>query len=126
MHSATSLNATCAALLQVDETNFKASMGRNALDAMEVIIQRSKFMAGHVAEDRQANGGLAALTQDVLQVSNAERGCNPNEAEPPLVQFISSTNQNGRIHEFHLGQHSIFTAYAPEQCSSQCVRQPLD
>jgi len=90
IHCATRLDATCTALLQVDETNFKASLGQNALDAMEIIIKRSKIMAASVAEDRQANGGLAALTQDVLQVSNAERGCHPNEAEPPLVQFISS------------------------------------
>jgi len=90
MHCAVRLNATCNALLQVDDTNFKASLGQNALDAMEVIIKRSKSVAASVARNRQANGGLAALTQDVLQVSNAERGCNPNEAEPPLVQLISS------------------------------------
>ena len=94
IHCATRLNATCTALLQVDETNFEASLGQNALDAMEIIIKRSKSMAASVAEDRQANGGLAALTQDVLQVSNAERGCHPNEAEPPLVQFISSHARN--------------------------------
>lgn len=90
MHCAVRLNATCNALLQVDDTNLKASLGQNALDAMEVIIKRSKSVAASVARNRQANGGLAALTQDVLQVSNAERGCNPNEAEPPLVQLISS------------------------------------
>ena len=72
-------------LLQVDETNFKAALGQNALDAMEIIINRSKNMAGAVAEYRQAQGGLAALKKAVLQVSNAERGCNPNEAEAPLV-----------------------------------------
>ncbi len=74
------------ASMQVDETNFKAALGQNALDAMEVIINRSKHMAASVAEYRQAQGGRAALKEQVLQTSNAERGgCLPNEAEAPLV-----------------------------------------
>ncbi len=72
--------------MQVDETNFKAALGQNALDAMEIIINRSKNMAASVAKYRQAQGGLAALKRQVLQTNNDERGgCLPNEAETPLV-----------------------------------------
>ena len=75
--------------MQVDESNFKAALGQNALDAMEVIINRSKNMAASVAEYRQAQGGLAALKRQVLQTSNDERGgCLPNEAEAPLVGLL--------------------------------------
>ena len=72
--------------MQVDETNFKATLGKNALDAMEIIINRSKNISKTVAEYRAAQGGLAALKRQVLQTSNEERGgCLPNEAETPLV-----------------------------------------
>ena len=78
----------CKCTLQVDETNFKAALGRNALDAMEVIINRSKFMAKNITKYRQAQGGLQALREQVLQTSADEReGCLPNEAQPPLVGF---------------------------------------
>ena len=74
------------ASVQVDETNFKAALGQNALDAMEVIINRSEFMAKNIAEYREAQGGLQALKEQVLQTSTDEReGCLPNEAQPPLV-----------------------------------------
>ena len=77
-------------LMQVDETNFQAALGQNALDAIEVIINRSKRMAASVAEDQQAQGGRAALKRQVLQTSNNERGgCLPNEAQAPLVDCSS-------------------------------------
>ena len=72
--------------MQADETNFKAALGQNALDAMEIIINRSKNMTARVAKYRQAQGGLAALKRQVLQTNNDERGgCLPNEAAAPLV-----------------------------------------
>ena len=72
--------------MQVDVTNFKAALGQNAVDAMEIIINRSKNMTASVAKYRQAQGGLAALKGQVLQSSNNARGgCLPNEAETPLV-----------------------------------------
>ena len=70
--------------MQIDATNFKASLGENALDVMAIIIGRSANMIDRVAEAQEAFGGLDALRRDVLQTSAAARdGCPPNEAEPP-------------------------------------------
>ena len=81
----------CPASMQVDGTNFKAALGQNALDAIEIIINRSKHMAASVAKYRAAQGGRAALQRQVLQTSNAERGgCLSNEAESPLVGLSSA------------------------------------
>ena len=62
------------------------SCSGKALDAIKIIVNRSASMVKYVSKDRAAAGGLARLTQEVLQTSNAERGCKPNEAEEPLVQ----------------------------------------
>ncbi|CAK0742759.1 hypothetical protein CVIRNUC_001419 [Coccomyxa viridis] len=73
---------------QIDATNFKASLGENALDVMAIIIGRSANMIDRVAEAQEAFGGLDALRRDVLQTSAAARdGCPPNEAEPPTKPF---------------------------------------
>ena len=70
--------------MQIDATNFKASLGENALDVMAIIIGRRANMIDRVAEAQEACVGLDALRQDVLQTSAAARdGCPPNEAEPP-------------------------------------------
>jgi len=63
--------------MQVDERTSRQPLGRYALGTMEVVVKRSKSMTASVAEDRQPNGGLPALKREVLQFSNAERGCNP-------------------------------------------------
>ena len=71
--------------VQIDATNFKASLGENALDVMKIIIGRSANMVDRVAQAQEACGGLDALRRDVLQTSAAARdGCPPNEAEPPM------------------------------------------
>jgi hypothetical protein len=41
-----------SALLQVDLTNFKAALGQNALDVIEIIIRRSASMAANVEKHR--------------------------------------------------------------------------
>ena len=70
--------------MQIDATNFKASLGENALEVAEIIIGRSANMVDRVAQAREAYGGLDALRREVLQTSAAARdGCPPNEAEPP-------------------------------------------
>lgn len=82
-----------SALLQVDLTNFKAALGQNALDVIEIIIGRSASMAANVENQREALGGLAALRGEVLQTRDTDRGgCRPNEVESPLVSvsFTSS------------------------------------
>ncbi|CAL5225400.1 g8210 [Coccomyxa viridis] len=72
--------------------NFKAALGQDTLRVIEIIINRSKRMARIVAEDRQAQGGLPALREQVLQVNNTERGgCLPNEAQPPLPVEVTGT-----------------------------------
>ena len=79
-----------SALLQVDLTNFKAALGQNALDVIEIIIGRSASMATNVEKQREALGGLAALRREVLQTRDTDRGgCRPNEAESPLVSVSS-------------------------------------
>ena len=56
--------AVLSALLQVDLTNFKAALGQNALDVIEIIIGRSASMAANVKKHREALGGLAALRRE--------------------------------------------------------------
>ncbi len=95
---------------QVDETNFKAALGQDTLRVIEIIINRSKRMARIVAEDRQAQGGLPALREQVLQVNNTERGgCLPNEAQPPLVGPVIHLTWSG---------HSL---YLPILLSAACA-----
>lgn len=117
------------ASMQVDETNFKAALGQNALDAMEIIINRSKHMAASVAEYRQAQGGLATLKRQVLQTSTAERGgCLPNEAEAPLVDLAlplhSRTACLNSLTRCYMGAISLLfraaTSHATGACGCRC------
>ncbi|CAL8471220.1 g10762 [Coccomyxa elongata] len=70
---------------QVDGSNFKAALGTESLQKMDIVINRSAPMAARVARDRAAAGGAAAVRAQVLQKSAADRGgCPPDQAAPPL------------------------------------------
>ena len=69
----------------MDGSNFLAALSTEALQKMEIVIQRSAAMAARVKLNREACGGAAALRRQVLQTSSSDRSdCAPDEAAPPV------------------------------------------